>query len=325
MATLTRTGRILMFDDTPSNRNPIRRHADWQQSLQALPVLNPQGAKEFPLLPGEEATLWSGVRTLTANGSTAYDVTLSSLDPSRYRLTWTGVGADPGFRTARTVVSSPGNLLFALQANQTVKVTSSLGAIFGAVVVGDNVMVPGVVTGDPAVFDPLNEGLWEVLAKTSTELTLRRPADATFSGVTETVAVTSDDQFLAYSAAGVQVGDLLDLVSGFAGSSLRSYPVVAVTSLWVEFSYSMPLAEEAAVVPGASGLAVYSAAKRYVYLEADQEVAVKLNGDTGEHNRVEPIAGAGAPGWFEKFGTVYSLVVKNRSTASAVVVLISAE
>jgi hypothetical protein len=326
MATLSRTGRILMFDDTPSNRNPSRKHADWVLNVQALPVLVPQGPRDYVLAPGEEVTLFAGARALTPDGSTGYALTLSPLDSSRYRLTWTGAGADPTFRTARTVAASGGNLVFALQPNMTVLVTSSLGSIFGAVVTGDDVLVPGVATGDSALFNPLNEGEWTVLAASGAQLTLARKPGAAASGASETVAVTAATQFLAFSATGVQAGDRLDLTAGFYASSLRAYPVVAASSLWVEFTSTLPLADQT-VVPGASALSVYSSAKRYVYLESDQEIAVKLNGNTGENDRVEPIL-PGDPdsrGWFEKLGTVYSLVVKNRSTATANIMMISAE
>ncbi len=323
MATLTRTGRILMFDDTPSNRNPLRRHADWQQNVQALPVLGPQGPRDYTLAPGEELTLFNGTRSLTANGSTEYDLALSVLDSSRYRLTWTGTGSAPGFRTARVVAVGGGNLIIAVQTNDTILVTSSLGAVFGAVMVGDDVLFPGVATGDPAVFDPLNEGLWTVLAAAAGQLQLARKPGTAFSATSETVALTDDDQVLVFSAAGTQVDDLVDLVAGFSASALRAYPVAAVTAKWIEFTSTLPLAEET-VVPGVSGLKVYSDAKRFVYLETNQEVAVKLNGNTGETDRVEPLPD-GSNGWFEKVGTTYSLAVKNRSTATATVTLISAE
>lgn len=325
MATLIRTGRILAFGDNPSNRNPSKRFADWQQDIQGYPVTNPL-TEEFKVAPGAEITLFSGIRTLTANGSTNYALSLSTLDPSRYRLTWAGAGTDPTFRTARSVAVAATTLTLTLLANQTLTVTCSAGAVFGAVVVGDIVTIPGVATGDTALFDPLNEGDWIVMAATSTTLTLKRDAGTVFSGASEAQAVASNSEFFVYSADGVQVDDILDITAGFTSDTLRSYRVLSVTSKWVEFVSSLPLAAQT-VVPGASGIAFYSSAKRFVYLEADQEIAVKFNGNTGENDRIEPmVAGTeSGRGWAEKFGTAYSLVVKNRSTTRATVVLISAE
>ncbi len=72
---------------------------------------------------------------------------------------------------------------------------------------------------------------------------------------------------------------------------------------------------------------IYSQAKRYVLVETDQECALKFNGATDESNRIEPILAADSEqvGFQERYGTVFSLSIKNRSTAIANVTFISAE
>lgn len=328
MATLTRDCRILAFDDTPSTRQPLRRFVDWKHQIQALPVSNPDGGHEFQIEPGAEVTVFNGSRTLGSNGSTSYDLALSPLDPSRYRLTWAGAGTAPAFRTARTLALSPGTVTFAVQANQTAIVTSSLGSVFGAVVAGDSVLVPGTSTGDStSPFNPLNEGLWVVLVASATQLSLGRPTGTVFSAYGETVTLADDLHILAYSQAGIQAGDVLDLVAGFASSALHAYEVLTATATYIEFTSSLPLANQAGVVPGATGANIYSSAKRYVYIEVDQEVALKFNGNTAETDRLEPISPGddSRRGPFEKFGTAYSLSIKNRSTATATVIVITAE
>jgi hypothetical protein len=62
-------------------------------------------------------------------------------------------------------------------------------------------------------------------------------------------------------------------------------------------------------------------------IEADQEMIVRLNGDTGNTNRVEPIISGDEDfsGWFEKTGTVWKLVMINRSTRVSNLTVMSAE
>lgn len=325
MTTMNLTAHVLAFEDALANNNPQLRPVDWRRALTGLQV-DAAWPEVLSLAPFEEATVFSGARALTADGTTQYALTLSPLASDRYRLAWTGTGAAPGFRTARALALATGTVTLTLNANLTVTVTSSLGAVFGAVQVGDTLHLPGVTTGDAALFDPMNEGDWTVLAAAAGSLVVARPPDAVFSGATETKTVASNTQVLAYGPTGVQVGDTLDITAGFSANARRSYVVAAVTSRHVEFTSGAPLAPET-VVPGATAVALYGGAKTFVYVEADQEVAVKLNGATDEACRVEPlIAGdPGRPGIFFKTGTTYSMAVRNRSAAPARVFVILAE
>lgn len=325
MSILNRTHRVVAFDDTEVNSNPSMRHVDWRRDLSGIPVDLPKGYT-VRIDPLAEVALFNASRTLTVDVSTELSISLSPLDTDRYRLSWTGNGTAPGFRTDRGLTLSGGSVTMALQANNTVQVTHSSGAVFSAVQVGDNVFVPGVTTGDPAVFNALNEGSWVVLGASSTIITIARTPDMVFQGVSETVAVSANDQFLAYSITGVQVGDTLDIISNFAVQARNSYQILSVTSRWVEFVSAVPLLAQT-LTPGVGSFAIYSDAKRYVYLETDQSVAVKLNGNILETDRVDPFLPADVKmrGPFEKWGLTWSLSVKNRSTASANVFIITAE
>lgn len=325
MPLFRRSALALAYDDLETNSNPQRRFFDWRRDVTGVPVESPQ-SQRITVDPFTEVTIFNGSRTLGADGLTEFALTVSPLAPTRYRLTWTGIGAAPAFRVDRALALGGGTVTLTLQPNTTVAVVSSLGAVFGAVVVGDTVLVPGTSTGDAALFNPLNEGTWTVLAASATTLTLARAAGAVFSGATETVSLTANTQVQAYSAAGVQAGDTLDVVAGFSLAARSTYDIVTATARYIEFFSSLPLPAET-VVPGATALAVYTAAKRYVYVEANQEVAVKLNGATDERVRVEPML-PGDPngvGWFEKWGPTFSLVVRNRSTTRATVYYATAE
>jgi len=324
MPTLNLSLQALAYTDSQPNNNQMRRLIDWKRPLQGLDVDLPHSTTTV-LQPLQEKVIFSTLVALTINSSSQFSIIASPLGDGRYRLAFTGTGAAPNFRTDRNLTLAGGNVTITLNTNQTVTVTHSAGAVFGAVVVGDNVFIPGINTGDPHLFDPMNEGEWNVLAATATTLTLSRATGSIFTGVSETVPVTLNSQFLAYSSAGLQVGDTFDISAGFSPSTTGSYIAAAVTSTFVEFISTVPVAIETAV-PGVAGLIAYSGSKRFVCIETDQSVAIKSNGNTAETERLDPIAPANddLTGIYVKWGTCYSLSIKNRSTEKANVVILTA-
>lgn len=324
-ATLNVATKVLAFLDSQVSSNPRLRAVDWTRDLSGIAVEDPR-SQALRLDAGTSQTIFDGTRTLTVDNTTAFSLTLSTLDAAtRYRLARTA-GTAPGFRTDRSL--TPAGMTFTLvaTANATLTVASS-APVFGAVVSGDQVFIPGLTTGDAAgPFNVQNAGFWTVLsAPDSQHLTLVRPAGTDFEGVSEVVTVVANTDFQACTAAGVQVGDVLDLLSGF--SVATSFNIVAVTAGWVEFSSSVPLANETGVIPTASGIAIYSDLRNFLYLESSQEIAVRLNGDTGSTQRVQPLDASDPtrPGVFMKWGPAFKLVVVNRSASAADILVIHAK
>ena len=345
MPYLNFTQRILAFSDAKSSSNPQRRLVDWSRSLLSIPVSQPLN-QVFDIEPLSEVLVFNGTRTLGYDGTSGFTLGLVPGTVDTYRLTWTGVGAAPVFRTDRapnilnqavggTPATFYGYISISPQPNQVVFVTNpDIGgnplATWTTIQVGDQVFIPGVTTGDEAVFDPMNEGLWIVLGISSDHktLTLGRTPGTVYSASTSINTTNIDDvgEFQVFSSAGVQIEDTLDLIAGFSSQALRAYGVTCVTPTYIEFTSSLPLSSEA-LIPGASSFNVYSSQKRFLGIETDQEIAVKLNGNTAENDRVSPVlADCGdRVGVYSKFGTVYSLSLKNRSTSVATVTLISCE
>ena len=92
--------RAVGFDDLPPTSNPTRKGIDQKLSLQNIPVDNDQ-TQEFHLDPAGSVTVVDGLRTISVDASTAFDLT--AIDAITYRLTWTGAGAAPVFRTDRAI------------------------------------------------------------------------------------------------------------------------------------------------------------------------------------------------------------------------------
>lgn len=329
MSLLNITTQALGFNDIGATSNPLQQPINYRRIIAGLEVENPQ-TQMFVVEPLGTTTVVDGTRSTSIDGTTAFSLTLSTLETSRYRILSTG-GTAPVFRTARTIPTTGIALTLVLNSNQTVTVTAASGTPFANAVVGDVVFIPGISTGDTtSPFNTLNLGYWTLLSKTSsTVITLSRPTGEVFEGSGEVVTTTADIEFQVFSTAGVQVGDTVDLSSGFATTTLRAYPIVAVNPLWIEITSTTPLGDETGITPTATGMVIYSAAKRWVHIECDQEVVVRLNGDTGSFVRMTPwIPGAaptGTPAEFRITGPVWKLQIVSKVNVATGVVVLSAE
>ena len=329
MSTLNLDIAFRAYSDTPNSSNPLRRYVDWKRPLAGLTVGNPH-SEEYTLAAGETRTIFSGVRSTAIDGTSAFSVALSPLDPTRYRFAFTG-GTNPVLRTDRALTLSGIAVSIVVNANASVNMTLPGGSAstFAAVQAGDIVYLPGTSTGDAAsAFNALNTGYWQVLSVvTSLNLALARLSGEVFEATAETVTPADSTSVQAYSAAGVQVGDSVEVSAGFASVTLQSFDVVAVTSTWFEVTSTLPLPAETGIVPTAAGLSFYRYTKSLVYIETDQEVVIRTNADTGSTQRLAPFE-AGNPdkvGAYMKTGPTWSLDILNRSTREARVLLVLAE
>ena len=330
MATLSITNRYLAFDDAIASNNPQKKNFDWSTQLQGIVVDNPSSTP-FRIPAGQCASLFDGTRTIGYDATTAFSLNVLNIAPNRYRLKWTGVGTAPTFRTDRAVSftsSPPVTLTITPQLNQAVVITCSLGAIFGSVVVGDIVYIPGQSTGDSSSpFNTLNEGYWSVLHATTTQLTLVRMPNTVYSAKGEVVTIAANSSFQVFSADGVQLDDTLALVQGFDSPLIQNYEIVAVTANSLDFISGTTLANIASVVPGSNSIIIFSDAKSWVALETDQNIDITLNSNSTASFTVEPFL-AGDPtkvGTFQLAGTVFSLKVLNKSSTPATVRIFTVE
>jgi hypothetical protein len=325
MSTLTIISQALAFDDDEASSNPTRLPVNWKRTIANVPVEHP-ATEPLTIEPLGSVTVVDGTRSTSIDGTTTFAIAPNPVDASRYRITRTS-GTPPLFRTDRGLTLSGVALTLAVMPSLAMTVTAVSGS-FAGVLPGDVVFIPGVSTGDSAgPFNLLNEGFWSVLSVTATVLTMTRASGQVFSGVGEAVTPGTNTALQAFSASGVQVGDTVELVSAFATTSRRAYEVVAVNPGWVEILSTAPLGAETGIVPGASGLLFYTNAKRFIYIETDQECVVRLNGQTGDETKLVPwVAGKkNLVAEFRMTGTVWKLVLVNKASTTAEAVVISAE
>jgi hypothetical protein len=325
---------ITAYQDAPLTSAPLLKTADWTRTLRGLNCVSPGTFPVAPIPAGGSATILDGSRTLTVDGTTAFALTSDPLDPTMYFLTWTG-GTTPGFRADRGLNLTGDTLSVTPQTNGSVlfTITNLVLGSFSGVSVGDNVFIPGISTGATAgPFNPTNEGLWVVLSTVDAQnvILVRPPSSANGYAAQTGVVISAAIQFQAFSAAGVQVGDSVDLSAGLALPSalLDTFTVTGVTGQQLTIQSTNPLPLVTGFMPTAAGINVYSQAFNFLYIEADQDCAVQCNGDTGQSQRLSPwnpsCGCSGLPGSYMKTGPTWELTVVNRSTNPLNLVVITA-
>lgn len=308
--------KYVSFMDTEATSQPQLKAFDWSLNIKAASFADPKTyAGAIPA--GSSAVIYDGTRATTIDGTTAFASSLSTLDSgSRYRFTWTG-GTNPGLRTDRGLTLSGQNLTVAINADQTANFQLG-GGTFGTTAVGDTIYIPGANTGDaaPTPISATNTGFWTVIAVLgATNIQVTRLDGESFTATGETVLLTANTQFQAFSATGVQIGDSVRISAGFAQASRKTYTVDRVTSTWFEVISTTPIAAESGKLPGAAGMSFFTDAKRFVHVEADQEAVAQFDSDTGETGTMSPVQAGDKtqPGWREAMGTSYKLTILNKS------------
>lgn len=318
---------ILVYGDTDANSNPQRRFVDWTRHISGFSVENPS-VREYVAAPGELLNIFSGTRPTSIDGTTQFNLTLNPLYSGVYRLSHNGTGTAPAFRTLRSNTVNGNQIQLTVNNNSTMKMESMTPTSFTATV-GDTLFIPGVTTGDSASpFNLNNEGFWTVISVVGPVLTLVRPVGVSFVGVSETVTPVTATAWYIFSASGVQINDSLEISGGFSSVTQKTFVIQTVTHQWVEFTSTEALPLESNVVPTASGLTFYTDAKRFLYVESDQDTVVRVNGDTSNFLRLSPriVGDPDGVAHFGLWGPCWDLKLLNRSSYSSMkVVVISAE
>jgi len=308
------------YSDRHASNAPSRQNFKWSRDVNGLSVENPYSL-EFTLAPGETRSLFSGVRTLSQDNTTQYSIALKPLTTNTYVLSWVG-GTSPAFRTSRSSGADATTQVTVTLNGTLATFTSTAGTPFDLITNG---VVPGDYVRIGNLFNILNQGPWQIISLTPTSFTVINPSAAAEGPITLGAGFAS--QIDMYSAAGVQVGDILDITGGFSPVSQGTYEITGVSDTFVEFSSLSQLPAEGPVTTQA--IAIYSSAKRLVYIEADQKCALTINGVANSANitpMVNTTCGCTTQhGFFLLTSTVYSLSVTNNSINQATLYLASVE
>lgn len=324
MEILNLTIQLLAYSDyTGQTDNPTMRSFDWTRRFSGLSISDGKSNKAT-IAPGESLTLFDGVVSHGLTTSSVLDLLLLSQESSRYRMSVTS--GPSGFRTPR---SPSGIVNCTVTINNNAMATFDFtGATLTGIVVGDTMRIKGSALYDtaPFVFSSINSGLWKIIGVQGTKVYCIRPTGISFSGIGEVVSAVSGD-VMFFSSSGVQAGDKIKISGTFSPVTQKTFVVMDVTPTTLDIMSAESLPDETGLTYVASSVDIYSESKRLLYIESDQDVAVRINTDASDNEMINPIE-AGKPcmvGVFMKWGNTYKCVLVNKSINTSNVLWITGE
>lgn len=305
-------------DSNPSN-NPSLNLFKWSRDHQGLDIQEPE-SKSLSLPAGQSLTLFSGSISTSADITTTWNIALKSGTSNTYKISKAS-GTSPVFRTQRTS-GADATTQITVTKNATLLTFTSTGGtalnlIIGGVVVGDEVRIGNL-------FNSANRGKFKVLSRTATSLTIENSAGIAEGPITLGAGFT--EQFDVFSSAGVQVGDKVDLITGFSSVSFGTYEITDVSPDYIEIYSLSALPSETSISNNPSALFIYRSSKSFVYIESSQKLEIKID-SSATPNGLEPM-NAGTtlkPGVFMSSSSMKSLEITNKSQDVADIFYVIAE
>lgn len=306
--------QILCYSDGVVTDNPHQRAIDHRRRMESLPVKNPYQSN-FSLRPGQSFKIFENQISAGLDSATELQIKVASQTDSVYKISIvSGAGS---FKTAKAVT---GLADCSIAINNGAMAVFDFGAAdLSAVQVGDIMRIKGDKTYDagPFAFNPLNSGNWIVIGKSGSKLSATRKVAQLFEGITENVtSISADVEFFADDK--LVAGNKISISEDFSPASFGVYEIADVTPTTIYFTSGKPLPEEDSVVNQNSGIIFYTSTKKLVYIESDQEVVVRFDGDTGNSNKVAPIKAGDRTlvGFMQKWGDSYSCEIVNKSVTT---------
>lgn len=302
------------YSDPSASNNPSLSNFKWTREITGISAQNPL-SEALSLAPGESKSIFNGSRTLAQDGTTQYSISLKPLSSNTYILKAVS-GTLPNFRTPRSTGADATTAVTITVNGPLATFASTAGTAFNfaAVQVGDKARIG-------SDFNVLNQGEYKILAKTATSFTVENQSASAEGPIV--MGADFADQIQIYSAAGVQIDDTIVISGGFSIVTQGSYKITDVAANYVEFYSTDALPIESNIQTQA--IAIYSAAKNVIYIEADEKTQVTVNGSVVAN--IEPfiIGSSKQPGVFMLKSTVYSLSLQNTSLDSASLFVASVE
>lgn len=323
MSTLNLTINTIAFNDQTKSNNPSIRIFDLTYKLLGASAQKPK-SEDFSIAPGETLSVFNGTRTTAIDGTTAFDVTKTSITENRYRFTHSA-GTAPVFRTNRVPAVDNTTQLNLTVNGPIATITYTAGTPLDTT----NIIVGDILNVLPlAGFSQSNQGRFTIIAKTSTSISFEN-----LNAAAQAVTIATASDFLIYSSGGstnqIQIGDKLVISAGFSQATQGTYSVDEVTPEWFEILIGSPngIPLETGIIPGAAGLVFYKSAKSFVMIAAQNKCSVRINADASDNSLIEPTENNNPekPGLYIKHGTCYALSIKNLSLETMEFVIATAE
>ena len=325
MQLLTALINFLVYSDGAETNNPRIRDTDISRQLLSVPTGN-SFSQNIDVPPASSRVVTQTLRTLSQDATTQYTVLLIS--GSTYRWLF-AAGTNPVLRTKRSFAFGPTSQYNVTKVGSVIRFTHN-GTGTAPAFVANGVVVGDILTiqaGTP--FNALNQGVFTVVTVTATYIEVINDSGVPETGIALGANINGAQPMLIYSSAGVQVGDEVRITStAFNIENRGIFTIAAVTSDYFELANGNPGIPQGPLALGsATGVVFYDDIYKWLYLESDQKVSIRLNGDTSDNVEVEPIANGDPtkPGVYLQRGGIFKLEVANNGDQTANIKIVLAE
>lgn len=235
---------LLIFEDA-SHTSPKIRTPDITREYQNVTVYRSK-SDEYDLQPGETATIATTTRAVAVDNTTQFSLSRPESSGDIMRLTWTGTGTNPVFRTKRTIATDATTTVSVTRiAPNTVRISSTAGTAINtaAVQVGDFVKMGRTTDAFASVWNLSNQNIfWQVQAKgVGTIDILDNGSFVLEAGIV--LGAGFDEQLRVLSQGPVRQGDIVELSGGINAGNLGKHQVIYLSSDYIEFVNPFGVAE----------------------------------------------------------------------------------
>ena len=237
MPNLNLNFQVLIFEDS-ADRNPQIRLPDLSKSIQGIPVTYDKSDRIL-LNPGDIDNIAVTTRAILWDTTTQLSISRPVALNDNIRVTWTGTGTNPIFRTNRNM---GGDATTTVSITRVSPYTARLQQVAGTAFT-----LGGVVIGDFVRFEPNTDLLTSPFSAANVGTTLQIQAvgsnyidfidNGQASLDTNIVLGASYSQVLKVISPGpVKVGDTIELTgSNINLSNQGNYTITDVSDSWVQF------------------------------------------------------------------------------------------
>ena len=268
----------LLISEDCSDKNPLVRFADISRSYQDIATIN-ENSRTITIAPGDTANIVVNTRTLLADVTSEFAISFPIAGSDVARMTWTGVGTKPGFRTARvTNLDATSKVAITRLTPSIVRFTVVLGTAIStsATQVGDFVRIERSTDAFTSPFAAANRGVtFKVVGTTVSAIDVQD--DGQMSPETGVVLGPNFAKaFKVLSPGPVKIKDTV-IVDGIVSlSNAGRYSIVQVADDYVEFM--APQAYPETFTNGANLVKVYDGLIGFLNVRSNGPLQMTVDG-----------------------------------------------
>lgn len=305
-------------DENPTN-NPSRNNFRWNRDIQGIDISEPS-SRSITLGAGQSHDLFSGTVATADDATTTWDIALKAGTSSTYRISHNS-GTLPNFRTPRAIGADATTEVTVTKNAKVVTFTATGGTLYDLDAAG---LIVGDVVRIGSGFNQLNQGKFTIVSFSTNSFSVVNEVGQAEGPVT--LGASFEDQIKIHGQDGVQIGDKVDITNGFSPVTHGTYEITDVADDYIEFFSLDSLPQETGVSNSPAAFSIYRDAKGFIYIESDQDLDIRINGENVT-NQIRPLVAGTTrkPGVFMSSASIKSASISNTSQSIANIFYVTAE